>query len=113
MTKDEARVTQIQLVNPHDLDTEMGVIELVTPHVKKASDEIKRLERDLEKFATKAITKPVVILSEDEDGRLLRTLACSSGVTDFEVLPYDGCGNVKAASIWRALFENEMRRSEL
>lgn len=97
VTKDEVRITRIRDVEPSQLDSEMGVLELITPYVKEANEEIERLEHAVDEMAAKAITTPVVILSEDADSGLLEVLARSSGITDFEVLPYDGSGNVRPA----------------
>ena len=97
VTKDASRVSHIRNVEPSDLDLEMGVLDLITPYLKEVEAELGRLRQSFSEVEARAITTPIVILSEDSGNELLKVLARSSGIADFEVFPYHGCGNVRSA----------------
>lgn len=97
IVKDELRSTRLADIDFAEIDKQMGVLQLITPYLREADDERKRLEKAVEKMSAASINNAIVILSEDEDNTLLDCLIRSSGVTDFEVLSYRGCGNVNGA----------------
>lgn len=97
LVKDSKRITRLGSNDVTEIDRQMGVLELVTPYLKEANDEREQLKAMVEELTKKTINEPVVVLSEDKDNCLLECIIRSSGIENFEILSYKGCGNVNAA----------------
>lgn len=97
ISKNDDRTTHLAELTLPEIDGEMGILHLITPHVVEAREKMLGLEEEIERLGEITFDSDVVILCEDEIFNLVGVLAGSSGLDDFELDTYNGKDNFQGA----------------
>jgi predicted ATPase len=98
--KDSGKEAQITSLDSHStLDTDMGLMPLITPYIQEKILEIEKLKEDNKRFSLEieAANKHVIFVEGDDEVRVFSAIVSKSVLSNYTVVKRDGfgCNGVK------------------
>ncbi len=100
VNKEGGKDAQITSLDSHSsLDTDMGLMPLITPYIQEKIHEIEKLKEDNQKFSLEieAANKHVIFVEGDDEVRVFSAIVSKSELSNYTIVKRDGygCNGVK------------------